>query len=335
MKKRKDGRYCRQMRVDGKVISFYGRTQAEVNKKVLAYNQRKETGRLFKDVAADWKREYLKDVPLTTFKKCGHSAYISAIDAFGERYIKDIKASDIDSYLKKLAAKGYYKKTVATYKSILNQIFKYALINSEVDHNLVPSVSLPKNLKKSARELPSTEDIKKVDQLRDGFGFLAYFLLYTGLRMSEALALTYEDIDREKKLITVNKKIIHDGNYPTLVHETKTEAGTREVILLDRVKDLLPDKKTGVIFCNDDGSYYTKKQLAYRWNKMQKDAGIKLTAHQLRHAYATMLFEAGIDEKDAQELMGHSDINLTKSIYTHIRQERKEKTSRILNKFNF
>lgn len=103
MKKRKDGRYCRQMRVDGKVISFYGRTQAEVNKKVLAYNQRKETGRLFKDVAADWKREYLKDVPLTTFKKCGHSAYISAIDAFGERYIKDIKASDIDSYLKKIS----------------------------------------------------------------------------------------------------------------------------------------------------------------------------------------------------------------------------------------
>lgn len=66
--------------------------------------------------------------------------------------------------------------------------------------------------------------------------------------MSEALALTYEDIDREKKLITVNKKIIHDGNYPTLVHETKTEAGTREVILFDRVKDLCRIRKQALYF---------------------------------------------------------------------------------------
>lgn len=67
----------------------------------------------------------------------------------------------------------------------------------------------------------------------------------------------------------------------------------------------------------------------------QRPYNIKLTAHQLRHAYATMLFEAGIDVKDAQELMGHSDINLTRQIYTHIRNERKEETAKKLNEFNF
>ena len=58
--------------------------------------------------------------------------------------------------------------------------------------------------------------------------------------------------------------------------------------------------------------------------KYKKETGVSLTAHQLRHAYATMLFEAGIDEKDAQELMGHSDINLTRSIYTHQTRAKRE-----------
>ena len=48
-----------------------------------------------------------------------------------------------------------------------------------------------------------------------------------------------------------------------------------------------------------------------------------------------MLHEAGVSEKDAQELMGHSDINLTRQIYTHIRKERKEQTAKILNNFSF
>jgi site-specific recombinase XerD len=48
-----------------------------------------------------------------------------------------------------------------------------------------------------------------------------------------------------------------------------------------------------------------------------------------------MLFEAGVDEKDAQELMGHSDIATTRNIYTHIRNKRKQETAKKLNEYNF
>lgn len=335
LKKRADGRYCKQIRINGKVKSFYGKSQAEINKKILAYRENESNGDYFKNIAAEWEREYLKNVPYTTYKKCGQSAYTLIINTFGGNRIKQISAHDIDNFLKKIAAKDYAQKTVATYKSILNQIFKYSVINGYVISNPVSTVSLPKNLKKSIRELPSSEDIKVVSTLHEGFGFLAYFLLYTGLRISEALALEYSDIDRDNKLITVNKKIVHDGNTPLLKHETKTEAGTRQVILMDRVAKYLPCEKTGIIFCNENGDYLTKKQLQCRWNKMKKDNGVTLTAHQLRHAYATMLFEAGVSEKDAQELMGHSDIHLTQSIYTHIRKERKQQTAEKLNAFNF
>ena len=171
--------------------------------------------------------------------------------------------------------------------------------------------------------------------MTEGFGFLAYFLLYTGLRMSEARALEYNDIDWENRLINVNKKIVDDDNNPILRYETKTEAGTRQVILLDRVADLLPKKKNGIIFCNEAGGYLTKKQLQRNWDNLRRDYNLNVTAHQLRHAYATMLYEAGINEKDAQDLMGHSDIRLTHAIYTHIRKEHKAETAEKLNNFSF
>ena len=57
------------------------------------------------------------------------------------------------------------------------------------------------------------------------------------------------------------------------------------------------------------------------WTKFQKEAGISCTLHQLRHAYASLLCESGVDEKTAQKLMGHSDITTTLRIYTHLRDQ--------------
>lgn len=335
LKKRSDGRYMRQIRINGKVKSFYGKTQAEVNQKILNYKETKSVGRYFAEVAEEWERCYCTQNPYTTYKKCVQAPYKAAVAYFGEKRIRQIVPHDVDLYLTGLAAKNYGQKTVASYKSVLNQIFKFAVLHGDAENNPVSIVSLPKNLLKSKRQLPSDDEIRVVETLTEGFGFLAFFLLYTGLRISEALALTYNDIDRDKMLITVSKKVIYDGNTPTLINATKTEAGTRKVILLDRVAERIPKDGTGIVFHNEDGEYYTRKQLRYRWNKLKKENGLTLTFHQLRHAYATMLFEAGINEKDAQELMGHTDITLTRSIYTHIRNERMTETAKILNGFKF
>ena len=335
MKKRPDGRYMKQITINGKKKSFYGKTVAEINRKIMEYQGEQEAGRPFTKIANEWLDEYLKDIPYTTFKKNGQASYNYAREWFSDKNAKDITAQDISIYLKSLAKKGYSQKTVATYKSTVNQIFNYALINGELSVNPCTNVPLPKHLPKGKRTLPDTNVIKTIDGFHSGFGFFAYFLLYSGLRRSEALALTYEDIDRENMRIRVNKRLLHDGNTPVLVPGNKTESGTREVILLDRLAKHLPAKKSGIIFCNEEGGYLTKKQFSYNWAKMLKENNIKVTAHQLRHAYATMLFEAGIDVKDAQELMGHSDINLTRQIYTHIRSERKDDTRDKLNAFNF
>jgi len=103
---------------------------------------------------------------------------------------------------------------------------------------------------------------------------------------------------------------------------------------LNKLKEKLVKKK-GLVFGN-----ITKNAFSYRWSKYCKQAGLwngkpTVTPHQLRHAYATILFEAGIDVMDAMDLLGHADIKTTRNTYTHIRKLRKEHTAEKLNLYTF
>ena len=167
------------------------------------------------------------------------------------------------------------------------------------------------------------------------FGLLAYFLMYTGLRKGELLALQWKDIDFEKKEIYITKSVCHHNNVPH-IKTPKTDSGNRTIMLLDCLSDKLKELKeqtpTNYIFSGSD-TPLTNSQFQCRWEKYQKESGLKITAHQLRHTFATILFEANIDVKDAQNIMGHSDISVTQNIYTHIRKKRMQDTANKLNNF--
>ena len=64
---------------------------------------------------------------------------------------------------------------------------------------------------------------------------------------------------------------------------------------------------------------------------LTKATEMQITPHQLRHAYATILYEAGIKDKDAQDLLGHANIQTTRDIYTHITNNRRAETAALLN----
>ena len=69
------------------------------------------------------------------------------------------------------------------------------------------------------------------------------------------------------------------------------------------------------------------------WKFWRDETGIDLTAHQLRHGYATLLHEADVDVKDAQELLGHSDVSVTQNIYTEVSNRRRKKVAKQINSY--
>lgn len=342
MKRRKDGRWQKKITLpNGKSKMLYSSASSErmaikeFNDMMLSMKQEAIKSHLFNNIANEWVTDYRTKVSDINYRKATKSSYEKVLDHFSEQNIESITATDIHKYINKLIKQGYSQKTIATHKSVLNMIFTFAILSGYIDSNPVQIITLPNNLPKTPRKMPTDEEINIVNSHYEGFAFLPYFLLNTGLRKSEALALEYEDIDFENKSIRINKKIVYDGNKPIVEYKTKTINSLRSVILLDRVAEKLPKDKKGIIFCNENGSYLTNKQFRKRWDKWKNEYGINVTAHQLRHGFATMLYEAGIDIKDAQDLMGHSDIKTTQSIYTHIRDKRREETAQKLNDFHF
>ena len=87
----------------------------------------------------------------------------------------------------------------------------------------------------------------------------------------------------------------------------------------------IPRNKKGALFSNTLRTFKTE------WKHYCKRLGFEVTPHQFRHAYATMLYDAGIDVKMAQKLLGHSSIKMTQDIYTHIRLSRLGDTAEKLN----
>ena len=333
LKKRKDGRYCRQIRVNGKVVSFYGKSEREINRKMLEYREAEEKGKPFEVVADEWATEHFENIEHNTIRQY-KPALEQIVDRFSGMSIKDIQSKDVSNFIQSMAAKGYAQKTVRTRLLVLNLIFKYAVINNYVTVNPCQYISIPKNLPKTKRDAPTLEEIEIVKNSIDKtFGFYAYFVLYTGMRRGEALALNYSDVDFINKTVSVNKSVYYVGNFPH-IKQPKTEAGTRHIVIPDCLFSELTKRKTsGLIFPNKDGEIIKSGEFTILWRKYQAETGLKITSHQLRHAYATILFEAGIDVKDAQELLGHSTIQVTRDIYTHISKARSIKTADKLNSF--
>lgn len=352
MYRRPDGLYEKMITLDGKRVAFRGKTEKEVQRKIVEYNGKIEQGPTFREVAEGWRNEHFETLTYNSLK-CYKPAYERTIEQFGDTLIRQITRTNIGAFIEGFARKHYAQKTVKTQLLVLNLIFKKAILDGIVDSNPVEYVTVPKNLSKKKRELPPDEYIQKVKSGVDStFGLFAYFLLYTGCRCGEALAIQFKDIDLERKILHITKSVYHESNAPR-IKEPKTEAGQRNIVLLDCLAQRLPKGKPNeFLFTDDDGNLLTRSGFQHRWNNYCKSIGAyedqvytdkkghkhtriipMVTPHQLRHAFATILYEAGIDEKDAQELMGHTTIAMTRDIYTHVTAAHREKTAQKLNEY--
>lgn len=322
MTRRKDGLWQEVVKINGKTKYFYGKTKAEVLRKVRSYEEKQEQGRLFSEVADEWWEEHENKIEWNTAKSY-RPAKNRAIDEFGEMPIKDITPPDINRYIKKFSRK-YADKTTRTQLLIFNLIFKYAVEVGDIPSNPARDLSVPDGLAKRKITSPIQDDIDKVKVSTDcTFGMFAYWAMYTGMRRGELLALEWSDVDVKNRIIHINKSLYYENNKPCIkLPKTSTSIGT--VPILDALLKKIKPRKKGLVFPNCDGKYITNSQFEVLWDAYQKETGITATPHQFRHAYATMLFEAGIPPEEMQILLRHAQLSTTMDIYTDIREKKQK-----------
>ncbi len=337
MFKRSNGLWVEKVKERGKIKYIYANTKSELLKKLKEYDFNAENGELFENVASDWKEEHFKTITPNS-QKPYNGAFNRAMKHFSGTYIQRIESDDVQDLIEEMKREGLAKKTVATQILVLNLIFKYARLHKYTKENPCEFIELPKNLKKTKREMPSEEDIEKIIENvdTDPFGLFGYFLYYTGCRYGEALALTGEDIDMKAGEIHVSKSLYYTEGGKFGIKEPKTESGIRIIPIPDCLIGKIPKLKKNQYLFSDlqNRSLPYPEHVIYReWKKYQERIGISCTAHQLRHGYATLLFDAGLTAKDAQQFLGHATIEMTQDIYTHITNSRARGNASKLNEY--
>lgn len=328
--KRPDGLYETIRRINGKRVAFRGHTCAEVDRKMIEYTGRVESGIPWEEVIDEWHDKHFPTLAPNTLR--GYEpAYKRAREAFKGIAIKQIKPRQIQQYIDAFSAQGYARKTVTTQLQIFQMCCTYAVVNGYVDVSPCSAVSIPSGLSKMQREAASASDEQKV-KANPTKWLLPYLILYAGLRKGEALALTYNDIDLDNDIISVTKSVYHVNNRP-FIKEPKTQKGIRNVPILYPLKPYLPNKKSQQYIFSLDGGKTPLTEMQYQklWKEYAKSIGINCSAHQLRHSFATMLFECGVDAKDAQDILGHAQLSTTMDIYTHIRDSRRKDVASKIN----
>lgn len=332
LKKRSDGLYQKSIRLpDGKRKCFYGRTQSELNRKILAYRNDLEQGRTFSAVADAWQEKHSTEVRWKTAES--HIAPCNRAKAyFAGRLVKDITAPDVSAYIRSIEAKGLAKRTVQLHKDVLSMIFDYAIgTGTELLVNPCAAITLSPGLKQGSRSLPAKSDLDaiKAHAQDDRFSLLPFLLLYTGMRLGEALALRREDFDFKQNTITVNKKLAWVRNQPHIDHFTKTDRGVRVVPLLDPLKEALPEWD-GYLFC--ENGLITNHLFRGEWSRYVKRTGVQCDRHCLRHQFVTMMYEAGVNAPEAATITGH-DVSVMQQTYIHITKERQRQAAEKLNQY--
>ena len=317
---RKDGRLQTVVTKNGIRRTFYARSDREMLQKLTDYQETVEDGPYFRDVAEEWWDKHEPTLSPNSLRNYT-PAFRRALEEFGDARIRSITPGDIDAYLH-LFAQTHASKTTATQLGIINQIMRYARLRLYIDSVPTDIIQVPRGLKKTPRLLPTDRDVESV-RLNTSYpimGLFAFLLLYSGLRRGEALALQYKDIDRINKKIYVEKSLCSYRNEP-IIKTPKTEAGRREVPLVNALLDVLPQGKPSDYLFLRDGHLITDADFDTLWGWYRKESGITASPHQLRHWFATLLYDAGIDKFEAARYMGHTTAQMTE-IYTHITKNR-------------
>ena len=333
LQKRADGRYQRSITdKNGKRVYFYGASERELNRKILEYQEEQARTRTFREIADAWWEE-AETLLATQSIKSYKPAKTRGVEFFGDTPIANILPKDIAKFIRSLVSKGYAQKTLSNQLTVINRIFDYAVIENEIQFNPCASVQVPKGQPKTVRSAASMTDEEKI-KTSDHEWLFPVIAIYSGLRKGEILALQWKDIDFEKNIISVSKSVYHKFDKP-YIKEPKTEAGKRYVPLLAPLKARLIEKRGNLnhyIISDTGETPLTVSRYDTLFAHYKKEVGIQCTAHQLRHSFATIAIENGVDIKSVSELLGHKQISTTLDIYTDFRKVAMEKSRDILNK---
>lgn len=262
-------------------------------------------------------------------------------DVIGNMVISEVKPMHCQQVLN-LMEERYKGSTMEQCRITMAGMFFYAQENQIIPLSPVTkSVKSPKRIEKKVRVLTLDEQEKFLKAAEGTSNYYQFALiLQTGLRTGEMIGLKWEDIDFQKRIISINRTMeFRYGNQEFTIGEPKSKAGYRTIPMTQTAYDLLKAKEEeryvrkildfrykDFVFINRKGTPTKNSAYDTALYKLADKAGIpRFSMHTLRHTFATRAIEAGMKPKTLQEILGHANIGVTMNLYVHITEDEKEK----------
>lgn len=314
----------------------------------LEDNSKNEKKYTFQEVYDLWIEEYKNTVKESTLQKTMTLFRCHILPYYGKMYIDMIKITHCQAAINKWfkALKNY--RSVNSYTGL---VFRHAMKLGVVSADPTKVITVPVK----AQEVDEDEIINfyTKDEVN---AFMAavedpkwstFFrvLIYSGCRKSEALALTWNDINFTESTISISKTLANGLDNRLIVQSPKTKTGKRVISMDPQTLEILKNwkklqaeymlklgfnvmNKKQAVFTNLKNSYINPQKIGQVMKKICTVSGIRLiTPHGLRHTHCSLLFEAGATLKEVQDRLGHADIKTTMNIYAHVTEKKKEETA--------
>ena len=294
---------------------------------------------------------YKNTVKESTYVKTKEMFRVHILPAFGSMKLNKISVTYCQTTV------NNWCDSLAKYRVMKNYVTKvldYSIALGLLKDNPMRKITMPK--RKEIVDGEKVENYYNKEELQhfldciksDGFARLhALFrlLAFSGMRKGEALALEWKDIDFNQSTVTVNKTLARGENNKLIIQSPKTKTSFRTVSVDPGTMQLLKEWRkeqatdflklgfntmnpSQVIFTNYKNDYMQLASVTNRINKIIKKHDLKvITTHGLRHTHCSILFEAGVPIQEVKERLGHSDIQTTLNIYTHVTEKAKEKSA--------
>jgi len=304
------------------------------------------------NLLTEWLENYQKEhVKARTYQRYRGLISMHISPSLGEKKITELGRKEIQEFLATQKKDGNLRngeKLSATSTNmmltLLNLAFEYACDMEYVEENPCVRVRRVKSESKKI-EAFTREEQKAIEKTIEGsedrrlHGIL--LCLYSGLRIGELLALTWNDVDLERGVIKVTKTVYRErdenGEWRLFEDLPKTKASNRVIPLPEYMVEVLrqdlASARSQYVVENKKGERMSIRSYQYLFEKLTERAGArKLNFHALRHTFATRAIECGMDVRTVADLMGHKNASITLNRYAHCMLDHKIEMMRKLPK---
>ncbi len=230
-----------------------------------------------------------------------------------------------------IASKAQTPRLARYCYSTLHKALNDAVRSRLILWNVADAIDAPKVSRKTVKTLSESEVHLFTEMIKESEYYSLFMTEFlTGLRRSEILALNWGDVDLELMQITVTKSVTQKHSGEIIFGETKTKSSRRAVPLTPvachilrehraKLNSLRPVSETDLVFCHPDGKPYQPGSITHAFTRLIRKCGLPgVTFHGARHTLASLLLNENVHPKIVQEILGHSSIQVTLDLYSHI-----------------